>query len=407
MKHIIIIGAGHAGVRAAMSARQLGFDGLITMIADEGLATPYERPPLSKWSDTDTSLAVPIYPGDQLDEANIERVEGKVSSIESDLHEITLQDGTKFRYSKLLIATGASARKLPAELDGGSDVKYLRNLDDAAALRASAKNASSAVIIGGGFIGLELAASLRSLGIKVQVLEASDKLLARAVSTEVAQVVQDLHTKNNVEFIFNAQIESITKEGEVSLVGGPKLQADLIVVGIGSEVDTSMAVDAGLNCYNAIIVDKYLRTSDPDIYAAGDCCCFPLYGSSNQMTRLESWRTAGEQGELAGQNMVTETSDAYVQTPWFWSEQYDHVLQVIGLKPKQAEIVERSYASSHCISFGMTSSGELAFACGIAPSTKIAKDIRFAGKLIDAKTNVSSKELSDPSISLKKLMKNG
>lgn len=399
-----IIGAGHAAVRAAVSMRDAGYEGSITMVAEEGVSAPYERPPLSKWNDDGVAEKL-ILPGAQLNGLDVSRVSARVTSVDPGAHEVTLGDGQVVAYDRLLLATGASARRLDPALTGGADIFYLRDKSDAQNLRAKAKTARSAIIIGGGFIGLELAASLREMGLEVHVFEAAERLLSRAITAPVAQMVQDLHSAKGVSFHFNTKLSSVHKSGTITLVDGSNFSADLIVAGVGSEPNVLLAEQGGLSIANGIKVDTHLRTSDEDIFSAGDCCAFPLYGPDGTLTRLESWQAAGELGSLAGRNMVMSDQANCTLTPWFWSEQYDHVLQVSGLTDPQLERVERAYSKDHHISFGITSIGKLAYACGIAAGTKVAKDIRLTAKMIEADVTVKKTQLEDISIPLKTLLR--
>lgn len=399
---IVIIGAGHAGVRAALSAREAGHEGPLTMIANEGIDLPYERPLLSKWS-PERSLFRPIAPDHHFEDAGINRINASVSSINREAHEVIIDDGTSQPYSRLLLATGASARRLDTGLTKGASIHYLRNLNDAVRIRKTADRAASAIIIGGGFLGLELAASLRGMGVEVQVLESANRLLARAVTEPVAALVQSLHENHGVKFYFGIKLKSLTS-GAVILDDGRTLSADLIIAGVGSTPNTKLAQDAGLALENGIKVNTHLQTTDPDIFAAGDCCSFPLYGEDGVMARLESWQAAGEQGALVGRNMLNHQRASCALIPWFWSEQYDHVLQVSGLPDTTTESVERVYADNHHVSFGINEDDTLAFASGIAPSTKVAKDIRFASKMIEAGTLVDKAQLGDATIALKSLL---
>ena len=401
---MIIIGAGHAAVRAALAIREAGYAGQLVMIAEEGSDLPYERPPLSKWSGDGEFLAKPIVSASQLEDARIERVAETVTGIDTSRKVVTLGSGTTRAYSKLLLAAGASPRRLPEALTGQSPVYYLRDAADARKIRQAAQTASHALIVGGGFIGLELAASLRGAGIAVHVIEAADRLLSRAVSAEVSQIVQQLHEAHEVRFSVNAVIDEIAlPPGVVRMAGNTEITADLIIAGVGSIAKVELAQSAGLHINNGISVDAHLCTSDPHIFAAGDCCNFPLYGVGGQAVRLESWQAAGDQGALAGLNMVATSSARYTNVPWFWSEQYDHVLQVAGLPDQDMQFVQRSYDDTHHITFGISNDGLLGYACGIAPGLKVAKDIRFAMKLIENATPVDKDALADPTTTLKSL----
>ncbi len=401
---MVIIGAGHAGVRAALAIREAGYDGPVSLVADEGSQLPYERPPLSKWTVDAPDVPVPLIPSSQLEEARIERIDGRVTSINASDKFVLMSDGTTRPYAKLLLATGAAARRLPETLAGQSPILYLRDLADAQRIRQMAAQSSSAAIIGGGFIGLELAASLRGAGLAVQVLEAANALLARAVSADVARIVHQLHVDHGVQFIFDAHtVELSASDGHIRLNSDEHITADMIIAGVGSVPVIELADSAGLEVSDGVIVDSHLRSSNPDIYAAGDCCSFPLYGSDGPATRLESWQAAGDQGAVAGLNMVSDTADTYTSVPWFWSEQYDHVLQVAGLTTPDMTFVQRAYGGTHHVTFGLNPDGSLGYACGIAEGLKVAKDIRFAMKLIEKARAIDKEALADPQIALKTL----
>lgn len=406
---LVIVGAGHAGISAALAARKAGYDGKLTMIAEDGVDAPYERPPLSKWSDGG-ALTQPIYPADQILSANLEQIKAEITALDPIAKTITLDDGRIISFGRLLLATGAYPRRLAQADASETDVYYLRHKSDADALKRACENAKNAVIIGAGFIGLELAASLRKVGLEVQVLEAAERMLARAISPPVAQIVHDLHRANGVDFLFGVEITAVQKDGPktaVTLADGSLFTADIVIAGVGSVPHTALAEVAGLAVDNGILVDSYLQTSHSDIFAAGDCCRFPLYGDDRLPTRLESWQAAREQGEVAGRNMVSANNDLApcALTPWFWSEQYDHVLQVAGIQTPDTRLIERAYGTDHHVTFGLSSKGALAFACGIAAGTKIAKDIRLSAKLIAAGAPVTEAQLSDPQTSIKSLIR--
>ena len=332
-----------------------------------------------------------------------------MTSLDKTENTIWLENGASLQYHKLLLAMGARTRQLT--LNGADEVYHLRDVNDAKNLRDAAKNAKSALIIGGGFIGLELAASLVPSGIKVHVVEMADRLLGRAVDAKVAKIVQDLHEANGVEFHFLSHITSCEKQGncyQISLDDGTHVEADVLIAGIGSIANTDLAKDAGLMVDNGISVDRFMQTNDPHIFAAGDCCNFPLYGDVKKPTRLESWQAAGAHADIAAFNMLRsegERDNCDKLVPWFWSEQYDYVLQVAGISNVDSVTTERAYSDDHHITFASGSDNHLQSACGIAPQTKIAKDIRFAMKLIEAKTLVTIDALADPNIGLKTLIK--
>ena len=419
--NMIIVGAGHAGVMAALEMRSQGYVGNITMIAEDSSDAPYEKPPLSKWKTlikesstligAQTDITSPIVPADILAAANIVREKALVSHVHPANHTVELADGRKLTFDRLLLATGASARMLNVSNEQNVPVFYLRSKSDALVIRKAANKATSATIIGGGFIGLELAASLRQSGISVHIVEAADRLLVRAISSPVASIVHQLHVAHGVDFTFSAAIHTIKKRlhatsgGTLVLENGHEIDADLIIAGIGSLPEITLAEQAGLIVKNGVVVDKHLRTSNANIYSAGDCCSFPLYGNVDEMIRLESWKAAGELGAIAGKNMVSnnDRTDVSMLMPWFWTEQYDHVLQVAGLPIHEMEQVQRTYSDTHHLSFGLDTDGSISYACGIAPGLKIAKDIRFAMKLIDKGSPIAKEALKDQTVSIKSL----
>ncbi len=399
---ILVIGSGHAAIRAVMAARQNGFSDRLKMVTKDQTVTPYERPPLSKWDADGGVVLTPIIPTDQFATLDIDVIQSQAVALDRSAKTVHLSDGSVHGYDKLLLTTGAKARRLPANLAGQTTLYYLRDAADTDALQKASGAAKSAVIIGGGFIGLELAASLSQRGLKVHVVEQGARLLSRAVTRSVASVIQILHENHGVSFTFGASVENLSSDGLI-LSGGTVVQADIIVVGIGSVPATGLAQDAGLTVQDGIVVTAQMLTSDDHIYAAGDCATFPLYGDG-AFTRLESWQTAGDQGAIAGHNMTSDAPQTYTAVPWFWSQQYDHTLQVSGLLAPDLTMVDRIYDDAHIVSFGQMNNGGLAYACGIAAGLKVAKDIRFSSKLIEAYAQPLSVDLADTGVALKSLL---
>lgn len=391
MSGIAIVGAGHTGLRAALAARAAGFSGEITLIDPDPEFPSYERPPLSKWNDG-TVAVVPIVTPEQFEAARLTHLTDRVIRIDAEAHHVHLETAGTLLYDKLLLATGARAR--PLEIKGVGPIATLRSKADADAICAKAATAHSAMIIGAGFIGLELAASLMAMDVTVRVIETAPRILGRGVSPAVADIVKTLHESNGVSFDLNA---AATADDIRSV--------DLVVAGIGSLPNTALAESTGLVVQNGILVDAYLRSSNRDIFAAGDCCACPIFGPDSPPVRLEAWTAAGQQGDLAGRNMVSDTPIPCHFVPWVWSNQYGHVLQITGLPDPSQRLVERNYGPDHHITFGLGRDGALAFAAGIAPGAKIAKDIRFAMKLIEAGTATTQEDLANPTIALKSLLR--
>lgn len=402
---IVVLGAGHAGVRAAFSARQSGYQGPISIVAAEGVEGPYERPKLSKWDERGPTKSL-LYSDTAYGEANIELLSGRAVSLELDRNQLTLDTGPQIPFSRLLLATGASARSFSLTGSETSNVRYLRSFSDAKEIHSDCQAAESVAIIGAGLIGLELAATLRRMGVKVTVVESESRPLKRAVAASVAQVIERSHIENGVEFRFDARIDRVNIPGHIKLTDGTIIPADVVIASIGSTPNTKIAAEAGLAVKAGIAVDRYLRTSHSDVYAAGDCCSFPLYGNSETPSRLESWNAAGEQGDIAGWNMVNSDQRKPCDiVPYFWSKQYEHTIQVAGIANTTLTTVERVFDSHTRISIGLNSDGQLAYACGVGSGSTVSREIRFAMKLIAKKIQIDEETLSRSDRSLRSIWK--
>jgi len=340
---MVIVGGGMAGARAIVSLRANGWQGAVTLITEETLL-PYERPPLSKAMLTDEPEPQPVFLLDEsmLASLNATVIRGTAATgIDRTDKAVLLADGRAIGYKKLLIATGAKPRKLT--IQGGELAYTLRDFADGDHLRKSLRASTSAAIIGGGFIGLEVASSARKLGSAVTLIEAQPRILMRGVPEEIARVVHARHAAAGVTMEIGTGLTGVETDG-VILADGRKLKADIVIAGIGAAPETSLAQQAGLAIDNGIACDAELRTSDPDIYAAGDCCSFPhgLFGGKRM--RLEAWRNATDQANVATENMLGG-SKSYVAVPWFWSDQYDRKIQLAGrVRPTDdVEVVTGSF----------------------------------------------------------------
>jgi 3-phenylpropionate/trans-cinnamate dioxygenase ferredoxin reductase subunit len=406
MSSFVIVGAGECGARAAFALRERGFDGAVTLVGTEPLL-PYERPPLSK--DAIVAGARPTFVADaaRFEAERIRIVIGvSVTAIDRNGRNVTLSNGSRLPYDKLLLATGASARELPAAPCSDGRIRVLRSHGDASAIRPHMAEGNHIAIIGGGFIGLELAASARKLGASVTLLEGLPRVLTRGVPAEIAEVVCNRHRGAGVDLLFGIKIAAIDErpsDVRISLEDGRVIAADLLVLGIGSVPNVALADAAGLVIDNGIAVDQHLQTSDPDIFAAGDCCSFPIGHYGGRRIRLESWRNAHEQGALAGANMMgaQETSAA---VPWFWSDQYDLTLQIAGLAEGAVTTVRRDLSTEAFILFHLNADGRLLAASGIGPGNAVARDIRLAEMLIAAGRHPDPAALAASEIKLKQLL---
>lgn len=403
---MVIVGAGECGVRAAFALREGGYAGSVTLIGEE-TALPYERPPLSK---SNSDAAKLIAEAHRYEEADIRFLKGiGVTGIDRSARTVKTADGSDIAYDKLLIATGARPRPLPSLPFDHDRILSLRNHDDALALRRWMEPGRRIAIIGGGFIGLELAATFRGAGAEVTLIEVLSRILMRGVPEQLAALLHERHVSKGVTLLCGTAIQSVSRSDDgiaISLADGTDIRSDIVVIGIGAIPNTALAEAAGLAVENGILVDTHLQTSDPDIFAAGDCCNFPLPVYANRRVRLESWRSAQEQGALAAANMLGKPAPI-TAVPWFWSDQYDLTLQVAGLADGAATTVERRQDDGGIILFHLNAEGRLVAASGIGPGNAIARDIRLAEMLIAMGAHPDPAGLADPTSRLKSLLRSG
>ncbi|MBF6029193.1 FAD-dependent oxidoreductase [Pseudomonas sp. P115] len=394
---LIIVGAGHAGGRAALTLREEGYTGRLILIGDEP-HLPYERPPLSKGllQGTADLAGYSLFDNDRLTELGIEHIGANpVTRLEPHQHRLQLADGQWLPYAGLLLATGGRARRLPQQ---HANVLYLRTHDEALALRSALKPGTRLVVVGGGFIGLEVAATARGLGCEVTVLEAGPRLAGRVLAPVISQALLDLHREQGVDVRLNVALESIQADA-VLLVDGQRLPCDLVVVGIGMQPNIELATAAGLDVGQGIRVDEYLRTSAPNIYAAGDVCEFRLDGLYQ---RQETWRNAEAQGRHAALNLLGREI-GFDALPGFWSDQYHWGLLTVGMMTDS--VITRALPGGGLLLFYLDADQRLQGACGWAPGNSVAKDIKLCERLISARTPLNPTSLADPELSLKPLLR--
>ncbi len=342
--HVLIIGASHAGAQAAVSLRQMGHTGAITLLGDEEVA-PYHRPPLSKdyLKGAKSRDEILLRPADSYAQSDITlRLGERAGSIDREHKSVLLQSGDTVSYDTLILATGARVRRLPvpgADLD---HVFYLRDAADVEAIRDRVKAGQRAVIIGGGYIGLETAASLRAQGMEVTLLEAQPRILARVTSEAMSGFYRRVHTEEGVEIIESCMASEIAQSDDgltVSTSCGRQLDAHMVVIGIGVIPNAELAEFAGLDVGDGIEVNAFCQTSDPDIYALGDVAHHhnPLY---DRALRVESVPNATEQAKTVATHIVGKPKP-FSALPWFWSDQYDLKLQIAGLSDGYDDVVLR------------------------------------------------------------------
>ncbi|WVT75953.1 FAD-dependent oxidoreductase (plasmid) [Sinorhizobium chiapasense] len=403
---IAVVGAGECGARAAFALRSRGFEGLLTLIGGER-HLPYERPPLSKSVCGEVELYRPVARGEEYAAAAIDlRLGIDVVGIDRSSKRLILSDDSTISYDKLLLATGARARRLPGVPVSGR-IHTLRTFEDALAIREALRAGASLAIIGGGFIGLELAAAARSAGCRVTVIETQDRLLKRAVPEDIACIVANRHRQEGVEIVCGAEQVRLAVENGMPLIAmanRDSITPDHVVVGIGAIPNNELALNAGLEIDNGIAVDEYLQTSDPDIYAAGDCCSFPLPTHGNKRIRLEAWRNAQEQSQIVSANLLGERC-AVNNIPWFWSDQYEMSLQIAGLPSDAVRQVRRDLPGGGLLLFHLDQNNRIVGASGIGQGNSVAKHIRLSEMLIAAGQPQDLDELSSPNLQLKSLLK--
>jgi 3-phenylpropionate/trans-cinnamate dioxygenase ferredoxin reductase subunit len=344
VEDIVIIGAGHAAGQAIASLRADGFKGTIRLLGEEPYI-PYQRPPLSKkFLSGELDLERVLFkPGAFYEQAGVDvRLGTRVASLDPAGHVVRTEAGEDIPYGKLILATGSRVRRLVIPGSDLGGIHYLRTIADVDAMRADFRPGARLVVVGGGYIGLEVAAVAVKLGLDVTVLEAADRVLARVTAPVVSAFYERVHAEEGVRIRTGLGVDGFAGTGRVDkvlLVGGEEIPADVVVVGVGIVPNAELALDAGLHVEDGIVVDAYCRTSDPDIVAIGDCTRHPnaIY---DRNLRLESVHNALEQAKTASATL-TGSLKAYSQVPWFWSDQYDLKLQIAGLSQGHDEAVVR------------------------------------------------------------------
>lgn len=396
IQKVVIIGAGHGGIQAATSLREEGFEGRITLISSE-TALPYQKPPLSKGflngKQTEENLFfrhLSFY-----EDNNIELVLGKtVTDIDTPSKVIHTDDETLWKYDVLILATGARNRKLPFHTEGVLD---LRTLSDAQTIKKRLETVEHITVIGGGFIGLEMAAAGIELGKKVTVIEAQDRLMARVLPPVLSNVFLKKHTEQGVDILLKTGVSDIqnTEGGyQVRLNTGQTLPTDLVIVGIGVLPNIELAEKAGLNCDNGIAVNAFLETSDASIYAIGDCAYY-FNAFAGGHTRLESVQNAVDQAKCVVANIMGKKK-AFQAVPWFWTNQFDLKLQMAGIAQGYDTTVRRGTIESQKFSVFYFKNEKLI----AVDSLNRPADHLAARKLLQAGISPNPQDIEDLSVKL-------
>jgi len=336
---VVIVGGGLAAAKTAEALREKGYDGPVTVVGAEK-HLPYERPPLSKdylagKAEFDDAV---VHPAEWYDENNVTlRLGTDVVAIHPDQSEVELAGGERLEYGALVLATGSSPRRLP--IPGAETALTLRNREDSDAIRATFGEGKKLVIVGAGWIGLEVAAAARDKGTDVTVLESAELPLLAVLGRDMAKVFADLHRQHGVDLHFGVSVAEIAPDG-VKLEDGTEFPADAVILGVGAAPNTSLAKAAGLSVDNGVLVDSALRTSDPAIYAVGDIANHD-HPTLGRRVRVEHWATALNQPAAVAAAIVGSSDEGYRELPYFFSDQYDLGMEYVGLADADARVVSR------------------------------------------------------------------
>ena len=399
---IVIVGAAQAGGRAAQALRANGFDGRLVLVGDERWL-PYERPPLSKQllMGEGGLEKVQLHDHGFYEQKAIELWLGeRVTAIDAKARQVRIASRT-IGYDRLLLATGARPRALGLPGEGLAGVRYLRTLDDSDAIRSALMPGARVVVVGGGFIGLEVAASARTRGSAVTVIELADRLMGRAVAREVSAYYEDLHRAKGVEIRLGARPSRIEGAGRVErivLADGGSVAADLVVIGVGIVPNVELAAEAGLAVDNGVVVDEFGLSSDPHIHAAGDVASQPSPFLGRRV-RLESYENAQNQAMAVARNMLGQEA-AYHDRLWNWTDQYHINLQILGLPREWDRLVWRGDRADGSFTVFYMLGGRI-----VAVNTvNNGKELKTAERLMVSRHHFEPEQLADPAVNLRKLL---
>lgn len=405
---VVIVGAGQAGGETASELRKLGFAGRIVIVGEEP-HLPYKRPPLSKayLAGTVARETLFVIPQAALERVNVEFIGNtRADSIDRKGKLLNLSDGRAVAYDKLVLATGGRARMLTVPGSDSSRVFALRSIADVEAIRTHCQAGKRLLIVGGGYIGLEVAAVSVKLGLKVTVLESMPRVLQRVTAPDMSAFYERVHREAGVDVRTGVSLERFEHHGEdlglsAVLGDGSRIEADFVVAGIGLIANTELAVAAGLETDNGIVVDEYTRTADPDIHAAGDCTSHPSEFLGRRV-RLESVQNAMEQARTVAANLMGK-AQAYRNVPWFWSDQYELKLQMVGLSQGYDQCVLRGSTAGRSFAAFYLKDGRMIAADAVSRP----QEFMLAKKLVAARAVIDPVRLADETIPFKELVPAG
>ncbi len=402
MADIIAIGGGQASFSFISKLRSLGYQKPIILICGEN-HIPYQRPPLSKKFLIGELKKDRLFfkPQSFYDEQNIEIIKGQnVKKIDRQQNKITLNNEKVLKYKTLFLGLGSRSRLLPKNLSNGiPKLYYIREIGDISLITKEFSYKRKLIILGGGFIGLEVASVARNLGVDVTILESQERILKRTSAEIVANHIKSIHLLNGVSIKENTSVKKIlkTRENSLNILTNKNelICADFIIAGIGAQPNTEIAYDAGLLIDNGIVVDETCRTSDPNIFAAGDCVSFPF---NKDLIRLENVGNAIEQSETASENVLGKDIK-YQPVPWFWSDQFDFKLQIAGLNNGFTRFFHRQ--SDNKNSFWYYKDDQLISVDAINDP----KSYMVGKKLLEMKKNPSPKDIVSNQLNLKDMLR--
>jgi len=403
MENLVIIGAGQSAIQCITSLKKEGYTGSITMIGEEE-HLPYQRPPLSKGFLEDSINKERLY-FKKLDFFTENKIQLKLGTtankVDLENNLVFLSDETNLGFDKLVFATGSRVRKLDFPGNDLSSIHYLRGLDDAESIKNDLERSKEVVIIGAGYIGLEVAAIAAKKNVTVSVIEMAERVMNRTVDPLISDYYLKLHQNNGVKFIFNNSLKEIKGSKKVESVlcsDGSEIKADMVIIGAGIIPNVELAENAGVICDNGILVDEFGQTNHKNIYACGDCTSHPNKLLNRQL-RLESVHNAMEQSKTVAFSVLAKPLE-YNQVPWFWSDQYDHKLQIVGLSGEHDNVVMRGNTKDRKFMLFYTKDNQLI----AVDAVNNPKEFLICRKLVANKVKIKSEMISDIDTNLNDLI---
>ena len=403
MENLVVIGAGQSAIQCITSLKKEGYEGSITLVGEEE-HLPYQRPPLSKGF-LDNSINKERLYFKKLDFFTENKIQLKLgisaTSVNIENNLVNLSDEDKLHFDKLVFATGSRVRLLDFPGNDLDNIHYLRGLDDAENIKKGLEKSKHLVVIGAGYIGLEVAAIASEKGVKVSIEEMADRVMSRTVDPQISDYYLNLHQNNGVKFKFNTSLEEIKGQGQVESVvcsDGTSINADMVIIGAGVIPNTEIAQNSGVSCENGILVDEFGRTNFKNVFACGDCTSHPNK-LLNMQLRLESVHNAMEQSKAVAMSVLDKPAE-YSQIPWFWSDQYDHKLQIVGISSSHDTVTMRGSTDASKFMLFYTRGEELV----AVDAVNNPKDFLICRKLVANKVKIKTDMISDLNLNLNDLI---